>query len=108
MGHQVCIACGAEEAMPMIRNLHPHIVISDIEMPGLSGYDLARWIRQEMLADVPFVVALTGYSRASDRIASLEAGFDEHLVKPVSIKTLHQLLGKLQARLTDVPPERSA
>ena len=73
----------------------PDIVISDIEMPEFDGYELARRLRQmpEMVGVV--LVALTGYGQESDRQKALAAGFDYHLVKPVSLDALQDFLESL-------------
>ena len=68
------------------------MVISDVAMPGMSGYDLARHIRTLQLPRQPYLVAVTGYGQESDRQAALAAGFDKHLTKPVGVGTLEQLL----------------
>ncbi len=95
LGHQVQIANTPEESVDLIKDFHPDLFISDICMPGMSGYELARHIRGENLSDPPFLVALTGYGQASDRAAALESGFDEHLVKPISLSSLQTLLQKV-------------
>jgi CheY-like chemotaxis protein len=70
----------------------PDMVISDVAMPGMSGYDLARRIRGLDLPKQPYLVAVTGYGQESDRQEALAAGFDKHLTKPVGVGTLAQLV----------------
>jgi CheY-like chemotaxis protein len=65
-------------------------------MPGMSGYELARQIRARPDAHQPVLVALTGYGQESDRQIAVEAGFDHHLSKPISLTALQQVLAGLE------------
>jgi CheY-like chemotaxis protein len=76
----------------------PEVALLDIGLPGLSGYDLARKIRCELAGKPIRLIALTGYGRAEDHTAVMQAGFDEHLIKPVS---RDELLRVLQKQKTD-------
>ncbi|HVJ86804.1 MAG TPA: PAS domain-containing protein [Caulifigura sp.] len=82
----------ALRALSCIHEFQPDIVISDIAMPEFSGYQLAREIRSLPLPKQPILVALTGYGQEDDRQASLDAGFDIHVTKPIDIATLRTLL----------------
>jgi CheY-like chemotaxis protein len=66
-------------------------MLIDIGIPGRDGYQLAREVRRE-LGTEPLLIALTGYGQAEDRRRALEAGFDEHLTKPVDLGTLELAL----------------
>ena len=77
----------------VIMQHRPDAAILDIGLPELDGYQLARKVRKELGGDIR-LLALTGYGRDEDHEAVLEAGFNEHLVKPVSIKQLHAALGR--------------
>jgi len=70
-------------------------VFSDIAMPGMSGYELAQRIRQRPDCSRACLVALTGFGQPSDRDKALEAGFHEHMLKPVDIAALQSLFEKL-------------
>src|SRR5262249_675588 len=70
----------------------PEMVLLDIGLPGMDGYEVARRLRAEPSLDGIYLVALTGYGSASDRHKSAEAGFDEHLVKPVEFDALRRVL----------------
>jgi CheY-like chemotaxis protein len=61
-------------------------------LPGLSGYEVARWIRQQPIMSGAVLVAITGYGQESDRQLALEAGFDHHLVKPVDFGKIEEIL----------------
>jgi len=64
----------------------------------MDGYELARRIRQDARLQRVVLVALTGYGRDEDKRRAVEAGFDDHLVKPLTVETFHTLLGRLEAR----------
>lgn len=101
MGQQVCNTQDASEALESVRRERPDLVISDIAMPNMNGYELARRLRLEPGMEDVVLVALTGYGQESDRQRAKEAGFDYHLVKPVSLEALQDLLASL-------PPPRTA
>ncbi|MBA2540881.1 MAG: response regulator [Deltaproteobacteria bacterium] len=90
-GHEVAIAHHPETALEMIRQFTPDIAIVDIGLPGIDGYELGKRIRIQHPACR--IIALTGYGQASDRQRSAEAGFFGHLVKPVRIDVLLEILG---------------
>lgn len=80
-GYDVVVAFDGEQAVQAARRYRPQAIVLDIGLPRMSGYDVARVVRQE-LPEVR-LIALSGYGNASDRAASKAAGFDCHLVKPV-------------------------
>lgn len=98
LGHEVRIVATGDQALAQLPELHPQIVFSDISMPGMSGYDLARHIRQHPDASEVYLVAMTGYGQPEDRQRSLEAGFDEHLVKPADLDRLRSVFAAAAAR----------
>jgi CheY-like chemotaxis protein len=98
IGQQVFTAHDAATALEIARNQHPEVVISDIGMPGMSGYELAHRLRTDAGMGQAVLVALTGYGQDSDRRRAIEAGFDLHLVKPVSLDVLRELLASLPAK----------
>lgn len=97
MGHQVRAVNDGAAALESVRSDRPDLVISDIAMPNMDGYELARHLREESGLEGLLLVALTGYGRDSDRQRATEAGFDYHLVKPVSLEALQDLLATLPA-----------
>jgi len=98
LGQNVQTVHDAASALQQARIEPPDVVISDIGMPRMDGYELARRLREDMGLKV-VLVALTGYGRETDKRQSFEAGFDFHLVKPVSFDALQDLLMSLP-----VPP----
>lgn len=95
IGQQVRTVNDAGTALAAALSDRPDVVISDIAMPDVDGYELARRIRRQPELQGIVLVALTGYGQESDRQRAVEAGFDHHLVKPVSLKALEALLSSL-------------
>jgi PAS domain S-box-containing protein len=95
IGQRVRTAASATAALDLIRLELPDVVISDIAMPDINGYELARQIRNEPAWQDIVLVALTGYGQETDRQRAKEAGFDMHLVKPVGVEALETLLANL-------------
>ena len=92
MGHDVETAHDGLEAMGAATAFRPDVILLDIGLPKLDGYEVARRIReQDGGADV-VLVALTGWGQEEDRQRSREAGFDLHMTKPVDFKALQKLL----------------
>ena len=97
--HQrVKVAHCVADAVRALEEFEPDVLISDIAMPGESGYDLATKVRNRASERRPFLVALTGYGQESDRLQALESGFDFHLTKPIGLAALKELLGGLAER----------
>ncbi len=92
MGNDVRQARDGWEALEVARAFQPDIVLMDLGMPNLDGYDAARRIRQEEWGRDLALVATTGWGQEEDRRRSAEAGFDRHLVKPVELADLRELL----------------
>ncbi len=92
MGCEVQVAHGGAAAIEAARLAPPHLVLLDISMPGIDGYTVVRRLKQDLaFRDVPFI-AVTGLGREADRDRAREAGFNEHLVKPVSPEALREVL----------------
>lgn len=95
LGQQVHVSHSAEDALSVVTEFQPDLVISDIGMPGMSGMELAQRLRSLSDLKQPLLVALTGYGQESDRQQVLAAGFDKHLTKPIGMAILEQLLAQL-------------
>ncbi len=94
-GHQVQTAYGSEAAIAMVGSHRPRVVLLDIGLPGMDGYEVARRLRQNPDFSRMTLVALTGYGQEDDRRRARDVGFDYHLVKPVELGELTQLLARL-------------
>lgn len=92
IGHKVLTAFNGEEALGLFDKHHPDLVLLDIGMPVMNGYELARHIRQHPYGKGTYLVALTGWGKDEDRYRSKEAGIDLHLVKPVETSALMTIL----------------
>ena len=86
-GDAVRVAYDGEEALVAEADFHPEVVLLDIGMPKLSGYDVARRLRELRGAGV-FIVAITGWGQEEDRRRARDAGFDHHFTKPVDYAAL--------------------
>jgi two-component system, chemotaxis family, CheB/CheR fusion protein len=96
-GHEVALAHNGPQAIEVARQLLPDLILCDIGLPGgMNGYDLARAIRSDQRLRHSFLVAITGYGRPEDRAEADAVGFDAHLVKPVSVAAIHELLDRDQ------------
>jgi signal transduction histidine kinase len=93
-GYETHVAADGPEGVAAAGALRPDVALIDIGLPGLDGYQVARQIRHG-LGSAIHLVALTGYGQPEDRRRAAEAGFDEHLVKPVEPDRLRQLLSKI-------------
>ena len=91
-GHEVCTAYDGQAALDSARGQPPDVVLCDIGLPGMSGLEVARLLRQDPGLKDALLVALTGYGQDEDRLRSQEAGFNAHLVKPVDLDALQALL----------------
>jgi CheY-like chemotaxis protein len=95
MCQHVTTADDAQAALKLARAQHPHVVISDIAMPGMDGCELARRLRSEPGLENVVLVAMTGYGQDNVRQRAQDAGFDYYLVKPASVEKLEDLLASL-------------
>jgi CheY-like chemotaxis protein len=91
MGHTVHLAFDGEQALQLAEALRPDVVLLDLGMPRLNGYEVCRRIRAEPWGAAMVLVAQTGWGRDDDRRRSREAGFDHHLTKPVDPAALQAL-----------------
>ena len=98
MGNETKTAYDGIEAINMAASFRPHLILLDIGMPRLNGYDTARQIRQQPWGKDVVLVALTGWGQDDDRRKSDDAGFDSHVVKPIQLETLETLLSSLASQ----------
>ena len=95
VGYEVRTAGHAEAALALLDDFSPELGLLDIGLPDIDGYELAARLRADPRCQGMRLVALTGYGRDNDRAKALAASFDEHLVKPVAIERLLQVVGEL-------------
>ena len=91
LGHEVETAYSGPAALEKAQRFRPEIVLLDLGMPGMDGYEVARRLRASPQGRRLVLVAQTGWSQEEDRRRSREAGFDAHLAKPVDVHKLAQL-----------------
>jgi PAS domain S-box-containing protein len=94
VGHEACAAYEGPGAIELARSFRPSLVLLDIGLPGMDGYEVAERLRRELADGAPRIVAMTGYGHDADRERSHRAGFAAHLVKPVSLDALQDLLAE--------------
>lgn len=91
--HSVAVAYGGPEGLAKVRSFKPDVVICDIGLPGMDGFDIARAVRADPEIRDTALVAMTGYAQGSDVKKMREAGFDAHIAKPASIEKILSVLG---------------
>lgn len=91
-GHEVATAHDGPQALERALEFRPTVVLLDIGLPAMDGYQVARELRRQEGGEEMLLVAVTGYGHESDRQRSRDAGFDHHLLKPVGIEALEELL----------------
>jgi CheY-like chemotaxis protein len=91
-GGEVRTASNGADALEAAATLHPDVVLLDLSMPGMDGYELARRMRAESWGKRAFLVALTGWGQDQHRRRSHEAGFDRHMIKPADAEALRGVL----------------
>ena len=94
-GHDVREVYRGTEVLRMIAEFDPDVALVDIGMPGMTGYDVAREVREHYGKARPLLIAVTGWKKSSDRILAQLAGFDHHLPKPFESHQLLELLEPL-------------
>jgi CheY-like chemotaxis protein len=95
LGNEIRTAHDGLEAVKLAEEFRPEIILMDVGMPTLNGYEATRRIRERPWGRAVTIVALTGWGQDGDRARSQDAGCDGHLVKPVSLDDLEALLAEL-------------
>jgi PAS domain S-box-containing protein len=97
-GHEVRVSHDGATGVETARGFHPHVVLCDLGLPGMSGYEVARILREDERTAHAMLVALSGYTLPEDRARAANAGFLFHLAKPPNHDTLKELLNIAPAR----------
>lgn len=101
MGYDYRLARSGTEALAVAGEYQPHVMMLDIGLPGMSGYDLCRTLRQNPVLKTTVFIAQTGWGQDEHRQMARDAGFHHHLVKPLSFDTLEKLLGTIEKSRQD-------
>lgn len=94
LGYEIATAHDGNAALQQVERFRPDVVFLDIGLPGMSGHDVARCIRARDDISRVFLVAVTGWGQADDLVRSQEAGFDRHIVKPVTFAGLKEIMAE--------------
>nr|WP_309246854.1 PAS domain S-box protein [Ramlibacter montanisoli] len=105
LGNQVECAYDGESGVSVARRMKPHIILLDLAMPGMDGFEARRRLRDAEGGTSPFLVAMTGFGNEEDKRRTRAAGFDAHLTKPVELDALVALLNEARARAGKPPSE---
>ncbi len=95
LGHHVITTTTVENGLILVKQTRPDVIVSAIGLQETNGYELARQVRAEPTLESTFLVAVTGFGQEDDHRRALAAGFDRHLIKPVAVEQLVQLLNAL-------------
>ena len=91
-GHKVQVAFGGQSGIKAAQAFKPEVILLDIGLPGMDGYEVARHLRELPETKKVLLIALSGYGQAEDIRKSKEAGFDHHLTKPADTDQLQALI----------------
>jgi PAS domain S-box-containing protein len=94
-GHEVQLAHDGQAALDIAQMFQPHVVLLDIGLPRMDGYEVARRLRNDAAMQKTVLIALTGYGQTEDRRQSKNAGFDHHFIKPVDPEALEALISSM-------------
>ena len=98
--HEVAISRNGYDAIEQGQRFKADVVLCDIGLPGMDGYQVARAFRADEQLRATFLIALSGYAQADDLARTRAAGFDEHMAKPVRIDKIQRLLSTVPRRST--------
>jgi CheY-like chemotaxis protein len=92
LGHECRTAVCGKQALEVAAEFQPDIALLDIGLPDMTGYELARALRQQLAGKPLYLAAVTGWGQPEDRNRALEAGFDKHILKPADNKKLREII----------------
>jgi CheY-like chemotaxis protein len=96
LGHEARPAYSGPEAVKCTADFSPDMVLLDIDMPGMDGYEAVRRLRQDPLHSHAIFVAVSGWARQEDQRRAYDAGFDLHVAKPISVERMKELTAMLR------------
>jgi CheY-like chemotaxis protein len=96
-GHEVVVVGNGRDALNAVSALRPSVVLLDIGMPDISGYEVARQLRQTQGGQALTLIAVTGWGQERDKLRAREAGFDHHFTKPIDPNTLLELVSRVDS-----------
>lgn len=99
LGHKTICSQDGKDGIAMAKEHHPDIIICDIGLPVMDGYEVAQQLRKDDEIKETFLIALSGYAGAEDRKRSREAGFDRHLAKPADISAIERVIAEAAMRI---------
>ena len=105
IGHDVRVAYDGAEAVELAAKFRPDVILLDIGMPGLNGFEAARDIRARPWGKNVMLIAVTGYGQKADKRRSREVGFNHHIVKPINFTALEKLLAGVRFTTLRYRPE---
>lgn len=92
LGHEVRTAGEGLHALEIAHEFKPHVVFLDLGLPGISGYEAARRLRQTPTCATIPIYAISGYARDKDRLEAMSAGFTGHFAKPIDLEEFEHLV----------------
>jgi CheY-like chemotaxis protein len=93
-GHVIYEARDGESGVQLANEVHPDVILVDIGLPGIDGYEVATRLRKTPELRLSSMIAISGYGQPKDKQRALEAGFDTHLTKPVPPEALEEVIGR--------------
>ena len=100
LGHEVAGAADGRQAVQRAAEFRPQVVLLDLGLPVMDGFEVARTLRQDSRFEDVFIAALTGWGADGDRRRTADAGFDAHLTKPVDLPALEAVLARSGQRVS--------
>ena len=107
-GHSVAVANDGISALAAVESVLPDVAFVDIGLPELNGYEVAERISKKYPNNEVHLVALTGYGQPSDRTRAKEAGFSDHLTKPINMNRIRDVLSRLNYKGVGASPDDQA
>lgn len=99
LGHKTICSQDGKDGIAMAKEHHPDVIICDIGLPVMDGYEVAQQLRKDDEIKETFLIALSGYAGPEDRKRSREAGFDRHLAKPADISAIERVIAEAAMRI---------